>query len=54
MPHLSAERLNFIAGARGDQHQGNAAPVELGQGLLGLGKGACARGQQGAFKGREN
>ncbi len=54
MPHLSAERLNFISGERGYQYQGNASPIELGQCLLGFGIGAGARVQQGAFKGREN
>jgi len=51
---LAAERLYFIARPRGHQHQRNPAPIQLRQGFLGLGKGTCARVQQGAFKGCEN
>src|SRR5258708_7932143 len=51
---LAAERLYFIARPRGHQHQRNPAPIQLRQGFLGLGKGTCARVQQGAVKGCEN
>ena len=54
MPHLSAERLYFIARARGHEHQRDAAPIQFGQCLLGFGKEAGAMVQQGVFKSREN
>jgi hypothetical protein len=54
MPHLSAERLYFISRARGHKHQRDAAPIQLGQCLLGFGKEAGAMVQQGIFKSREN
>ena len=54
MLKFAAQRLDLCAGARGEQYQRNAAPIQLRQGFLSPGKGTGMRIEQGAFKGCEN
>ncbi len=54
MSKFAAQRLDLCAGARGEQYQRNAAPIQLRQGFLSLGKGTGTRIKQGAFKGCED
>jgi hypothetical protein len=54
MLKLAAQRLDLCAGARGEQYQRNAVPIQLRQGFLSLGKGTGTRIEQGAFKGCED